>query len=213
MPWLADGPLEGSCMTLACWACRGLRANGLTWFLLCLPHQFTWGLALEGLSHLEVVSVAWDPHPQEPFEGVLWATSVLELAANLADFRAERKMRCAEGCFLFVPDSVGFCGSRVFSSWRGPDSPSSHCLSLRWFRRHVVVLGVGPQLRQPAVLRAFVCFYGGSVSLFRGGEAGARLASRGRGWRVPLLAASGGGLVAVVVTTFPHDVSKCYPLP
>ncbi|MQL89479.1 hypothetical protein Taro_022053 [Colocasia esculenta] len=46
----------------------------------------------------------------------------------------------------------------------------------------------------------------------RGVEAGARLASRACGLRVPLLAASGGGLVAVVVTTFPHDVSKCSPI-
>ncbi|MQL77546.1 hypothetical protein Taro_009949, partial [Colocasia esculenta] len=41
----------------------------------------------------EVVSVAWDPHPREPVEGVLWATSVLKLAAELADTRAEGKMR------------------------------------------------------------------------------------------------------------------------
>ncbi|MQM12816.1 hypothetical protein Taro_045735 [Colocasia esculenta] len=34
----------------------------------------------------------------------------------------------------------------VFSSRRGPDSLLSHCLSLCWFRSHVVVLGVGPQL-------------------------------------------------------------------
>ncbi|MQM09043.1 hypothetical protein Taro_041907 [Colocasia esculenta] len=32
-----------------------------------------------------------------------------------------------------------------------------------------------------------------------------RLESRGSGWCVLLLAASGGGLVAVVVTMFPHD--------
>ncbi|MQL87788.1 hypothetical protein Taro_020336 [Colocasia esculenta] len=36
-----------------------------------------------------------------------------------------------------------------------------------------------------------------------------RLASGGHGQRVPLLVASGGGLVAVVVTAFPHDISKC----
>ncbi|MQM14639.1 hypothetical protein Taro_047574, partial [Colocasia esculenta] len=86
----------------------------------------------------------------------------------------------------------------VFSSRRSPDSPLSHCLSLRWFRSHVVVLGVGPQLGQAVVLRAFVCFRGGSISPFRGGEAGARLVSGGHGRRVPLLAASGGGLVAVI---------------
>ncbi|MQL78007.1 hypothetical protein Taro_010413 [Colocasia esculenta] len=43
----------------------------------------------------------------------------------------------------------------VFSSRRGPDSPLFHCLSLRWFRSHVVVLGIGPQLGQAAVLHAF----------------------------------------------------------
>ncbi|MQM03963.1 hypothetical protein Taro_036750 [Colocasia esculenta] len=30
----------------------------------------------------EVVTVTWDPHPREPIEGVLRATSVLELAAT-----------------------------------------------------------------------------------------------------------------------------------
>ncbi|MQM18728.1 hypothetical protein Taro_051723 [Colocasia esculenta] len=40
----------------------------------------------------EVVFVAWDPHPREPVEGVLQATSMLELAADLADSRAEGKM-------------------------------------------------------------------------------------------------------------------------
>ncbi|MQM23056.1 hypothetical protein Taro_056117, partial [Colocasia esculenta] len=101
----------------------------------------------------------------------------------------------------------------VFSSRRGPDSPLSHYLSLRWFRSHTVVLGVGPQLGQAAVLRAFVCFCGGSASLFRGGEAGARLASRGRGRHVPLLDASSGGWVSVVVMKFPHDASKYDSLP
>ncbi|MQL88325.1 hypothetical protein Taro_020883 [Colocasia esculenta] len=56
-----------------------------------------------------------------------------------------------------------------------------------------------------------VCFCGGSVSPFAGAEAGARLASRAFGLRAPLLAASGGGLVAVVVTVFPHDVSNSVP--
>ncbi|MQM23795.1 hypothetical protein Taro_056865, partial [Colocasia esculenta] len=53
-----------------------------------------------------------------------------------------------------------------------------------------------PQLAQAAVLHVL----GGFVSPFVGAEAGARLASRGLERRVPLLAASGGGLVAVVVT-------------
>ncbi|MQL87639.1 hypothetical protein Taro_020187 [Colocasia esculenta] len=132
VPWLADGPLEGPCVPRACWACRELQANSSAWFLLCLLLLFARCLALEGLSHSEVVSVAWDPHPREPVEGVLWATSVPELAADLADSGAEVKTRL---------------------------------------------------------------------------EVRARLASRGSGWCV-LLAASGGGLVAVVVIVFPHDVSK-----
>ncbi|MQL82460.1 hypothetical protein Taro_014935 [Colocasia esculenta] len=71
-----------------------------------------------------------DPCPQEPIEGVLRAMSVLELAAH-------------------VWDTEGF----GVLSWRRPDSPLSHCLSLRWFRSHVVVSGVRPQLGQAAVLR------------------------------------------------------------
>ncbi|MQL95967.1 hypothetical protein Taro_028639, partial [Colocasia esculenta] len=43
-------------------------------------------------------------------------------------------------------------------------------------------------------------------------EAGARLASRGLGRHVPLLATSGGGLVAVVVTAFPHDFRSRVPV-
>ncbi|MQL93184.1 hypothetical protein Taro_025826 [Colocasia esculenta] len=39
----------------------------------------------------EVVTVTWDPRPREPVEGVLRATSVLELAATWADFGAEGK--------------------------------------------------------------------------------------------------------------------------
>ncbi|MQM09130.1 hypothetical protein Taro_041995, partial [Colocasia esculenta] len=122
-----------------------------------LPRLFAWCLALEGLSHSEVVSIAWDPHPWEPLR--------------------ERS------------------GLRACSSWQ----PTGRTLELRGKR---VVLGMGPQLGQAAMLRAFVCFCGSSVSLFHGGEAGARLASIGRGRRVPLLAASGGGLVAIVVAMF-----------
>ncbi|MQM07066.1 hypothetical protein Taro_039901 [Colocasia esculenta] len=36
--------------------------------LIVLPRMFARCLALEGLSHSEVVSIAWDPHPQEPVE-------------------------------------------------------------------------------------------------------------------------------------------------
>ncbi|MQL96445.1 hypothetical protein Taro_029119, partial [Colocasia esculenta] len=40
----------------------------------------------------KVVSVAWDPHPRVFVEGVLQGMSVLELAADLEDSKAERKM-------------------------------------------------------------------------------------------------------------------------
>ncbi|MQL99605.1 hypothetical protein Taro_032333 [Colocasia esculenta] len=60
VPWLADGPLEGLCVPLACWACRGLQASGSAWFLLCLPRLFTRCLALEGLSRLEGLRYAVD---------------------------------------------------------------------------------------------------------------------------------------------------------
>ncbi|MQL82046.1 hypothetical protein Taro_014514 [Colocasia esculenta] len=103
--------------------------GGSTWFLLCLPRLFARCLALEGLSHSEVVSIAWDPHPREHVEGVLWAMSVLELAAELADSGAEGKTR--------------------------PVSPSSHYLALRWFWNRVGRSGMGPQLVQAAVVRAF----------------------------------------------------------
>ncbi|MQM22973.1 hypothetical protein Taro_056033 [Colocasia esculenta] len=67
--------------------------RGSAWFLLCLPCLFARCLELEGLPHSEVVCVAWDPHPREPVEGVLQATSMLELEVELADSRAEGKMR------------------------------------------------------------------------------------------------------------------------
>ncbi|MQL93661.1 hypothetical protein Taro_026315 [Colocasia esculenta] len=142
-----------------------------------LPRLFARCLALEGLSRSKVVSVSWDPHPREPVEGVLRATSVLELAAHVWD---------AEGFGVL--------------SWRRPDSPLSHCLSLRWFRSHVVVSSVRPQLGQAALLRVLCVSVAALSRPCAGAEAGARLASRAL--RVPLLAASGSGLVAVVVTAF-----------
>ncbi|MQL84073.1 hypothetical protein Taro_016573 [Colocasia esculenta] len=130
------------------------------------------------------VAVSWqrcqegrDPRPREPVEGVLRATSVLELAVHVWD---------AEGFGVL--------------SWRRPDSPLSHCLSLRWFRSHVVVSGVRPQFGQAAVLRVLCVSVAALSRPCAGAEAGARLASRVCGLRVPLLAASGSGLVAIVVT-------------
>ncbi|MQL93877.1 hypothetical protein Taro_026515 [Colocasia esculenta] len=49
--------------------------------LVVLPCLFARCLALEGLSRSEVVSISWDPHPQDPVEGGIRDTSVLELAA------------------------------------------------------------------------------------------------------------------------------------
>ncbi|MQL93476.1 hypothetical protein Taro_026116 [Colocasia esculenta] len=100
------------------------------------------------------------------------------------------------------------------SSQRRPVSPSSHCLTLRWFWSHVGRSGVRPQLGQAAVVCEFLWCSVVALSHSSGeADAGARLASRERGRRVPFLASSGGGLVAVIVTTFPPDVSTCYPLP
>ena len=72
---------------------------------------------------------------------------------------------------------------------------------------------VRPQLGQAAVLRVLCVSVAALSRPCAGAEAGARLASRVCGLRVPILAGSGGGLVVVAVTVFPHDVSKCYLLP
>ncbi|MQL71101.1 hypothetical protein Taro_003425 [Colocasia esculenta] len=93
---------------------------------------------------------------------------------------------------------VGSGGSEVWDaegfgvlSWRRPDSPLSHCLSLHWFRSHVVVSGVRPQLGQDAVLHVLCVSVAALSRPCAGAEAGARLASRACGLWVPLLAASG----------------------
>ncbi|MQL89198.1 hypothetical protein Taro_021772 [Colocasia esculenta] len=103
---------EGRVSVSACLSLVGLVVcyKPVVWRgFVVLPRLFARCLALEGLSRSEVVSVSWDPHPQERVEEAL-----------------------------------------------------SHPCT--------------------------------------GSEAGARLASRACGQRVPLLAASGGGLVAVIVT-------------
>ncbi|MQL91777.1 hypothetical protein Taro_024396 [Colocasia esculenta] len=53
-------------------------------------------------------------------------------------------------------------------SWRRPDSPLSHCLSLCWFRSHVVVSGVRPQLGQATVLRVLCVLWQLCLALARG---------------------------------------------
>ncbi|MQM13041.1 hypothetical protein Taro_045963 [Colocasia esculenta] len=158
---------------------KALHCHQFGAVLVVLAPLFARCLELEGLSRSEVVSVAWDPHPREPVEGVLWATSVLELAADWADSGAEGKTRLA--------------------------SPLSHCLALRWFQSRVGRSGVRPLLGKAAVLHVLCVSMAALSHPSMGAEAGARLACRACGLRVPLLAASGGGLVAAVVTTLPHD--------
>ncbi|MQM05981.1 hypothetical protein Taro_038806 [Colocasia esculenta] len=135
--------------------------------------------ALEGLSHLEVVSVSWDPHPREPVEGVLRATSVLELAAHFLTQTRQSFVSLPLSALVPEPRS----GAR---------------------REAVAWPGCG--------VACVGCFCGGSVSPFARAEAGARLVSEGRGQRVPLLAASGDGLVAVVVTMFSSRRFQVFPV-
>ncbi|MQL93654.1 hypothetical protein Taro_026301 [Colocasia esculenta] len=131
-------------------------------------------LALEGLPRSEVVSVAWDPRPREPVEGVLRATSVLEALLS-----GSGTSRCLEFLAQTRQSFVSLSLSALV-----PEPRSG-------VRREAAAWpGCG--------VACVVCFCGGSVSPFAGAEAGARLASRACGLRVPLLAASGGGLVAVI---------------
>ncbi|MQM18981.1 hypothetical protein Taro_051980 [Colocasia esculenta] len=86
MPALADDPSGG--FQKGCRACLCLL--GLSWLQAscadfcggCLASfSFARCSALEGLSARQVVTVTWDPHPQEPVERVLRDTSVLESTA------------------------------------------------------------------------------------------------------------------------------------
>ncbi|MQL81394.1 hypothetical protein Taro_013850, partial [Colocasia esculenta] len=165
--------------------------------LVVLPRLFARCLALEGLSLSEVVSISWDPHPREPVEGGIRATSVLELAAHL---RGKRGLD--SGAESFVELSCLRLGCRgVRSAFLAHTRQSLVSLPLS-----ALVPEPRSGVRREAAaspgcgVACVVCFYGGSVSPFAGVEAGARLASKARGLRVPLLAASGSGLVAVVVT-------------
>ncbi|MQM14994.1 hypothetical protein Taro_047928 [Colocasia esculenta] len=135
-----------------------------------------------------------------------WPTTLLRLTEWTLELRGKRGLD--SGAESFVELSCLGLGRRGVwsSSWRRPDSPLSHCLTLRWFWNRVGRSGVGPQLGQAAVLRVFGVLWRFSITLPRRDES--QLASRACGLRVPLLAASGGGLVAVVVTTLPHDISK-----
>ncbi|MQL83617.1 hypothetical protein Taro_016118 [Colocasia esculenta] len=80
----------------------------------------------------EVVTVAWDPRPQEPVEGVLRATSVLELAAQQADSGAEGKTVVRTVALSRLKSSRGW--SRMPRTVRSSTqhrlaSPVSHCLT------------------------------------------------------------------------------------
>ncbi|MQM03181.1 hypothetical protein Taro_035955, partial [Colocasia esculenta] len=89
-------------------------------------------------------------------------------------------------------------GGSAVSVRCGPASPS-HCLALRWFQSHVGKSGVGPQLGRAAMV---VPHSTGEVV----GRSQQLVSARG-GLCVPLLAACGGGLVALAVTMF-HAVSE-----
>ncbi|MQL99006.1 hypothetical protein Taro_031724 [Colocasia esculenta] len=82
---------RGAMRAYAYWACLGYKPAVPVSVGVPLLFSFTRCFALEGLSRSEVVSIFWDPHPREPVERVLRATSVLELATVLADSRAEGK--------------------------------------------------------------------------------------------------------------------------
>ncbi|MQM14623.1 hypothetical protein Taro_047554 [Colocasia esculenta] len=88
------------------------------------------------------------------------------VSTHLKGSSTHSEISCGEfrRLLFWVWDAEGF----GVLSWRRPDSPLSHFLSLRWFRSHVVVPGVRPQLGQATVLRELVCFCGGSVSPFAG---------------------------------------------
>jgi len=80
----------------------------------------------------EVVTVTWDPRPREPVEGVLRATSVLELAATRRTLELRGKRWLGQWRVSHLQSSRGWSGTprTVRSSTRRrPASPSSHCLA------------------------------------------------------------------------------------
>ncbi|MQL88085.1 hypothetical protein Taro_020651 [Colocasia esculenta] len=96
--------------------------------------------ALEGLSHSEVVSVSWDPHPREPVEGVLRATNVLELAAHPCFWWFSLRCPLDSVVPFWVPvrGGTGECG---FPTWWRVQGPGWFCLwALDLVEVEVVVL-------------------------------------------------------------------------
>ncbi|MQL85790.1 hypothetical protein Taro_018315, partial [Colocasia esculenta] len=126
-----------------------------------------------------------------PVDGFVRASLLLGLSWLQASGSAW--FYCAAPPVCPVWDAEGF----GVLSWRRPDSPLSHCLSLHLFQSHIVVLCVGAQLCQAVVLYALCIFVAALSHPCAGTEARARLASRACGLRVTLLAASSGSLVSV----------------
>ncbi|MQL89101.1 hypothetical protein Taro_021683, partial [Colocasia esculenta] len=117
------------------------------------------------------------PFPGTPilgaFEGAFEATSMLELAAELVDSGAEGKARFGQQRRVVCRALLVGLGCRGWLEFFSAQISQSFY-----------------SLPCPALV----------LEPCREAEAGARLAGRGHGWRVPLLVASGSGLVAVVVT-------------
>ncbi|MQM04516.1 hypothetical protein Taro_037317 [Colocasia esculenta] len=163
--WLADNPVEGLCVLPACWACRGYKPAVRRGFVV-LPRLFVRCLAPEGLSHSEVVSISWDPHPRESVEGGLGRRGVRRA------FLAQTKQSLVSLSLSALVPKPHSGVRREAAAWPG--------------------CGVA----------CVVCFVAALSCPCAGAEVGSRLASRACGLRVPLLAASGGGLVVVIVTAF-----------
>ncbi|MQL74458.1 hypothetical protein Taro_006821 [Colocasia esculenta] len=120
-------------------------------------------LTLEGLSRSEVASISWDPHPREPLREHL----DLRACSSWQTLELRGKQGLDSGTESFVELScLGQDAEvvEVFSSRRGPDSPFSHCLALRWFQSRVGRSGVGLQLGQAAVVCAFLCCFVAALS-------------------------------------------------
>ncbi|MQM22388.1 hypothetical protein Taro_055440 [Colocasia esculenta] len=112
VPWLADDPPGGLREVCRAYLCR----------LTCLGYKLAVSFAYGGCPtsplspsawHLRACPVqrlspfSWDPHPWEPVEGILRAMSMLELAAMLADSRAEGKMVVGSGIDHVMVSGVG----------------------------------------------------------------------------------------------------------
>ncbi|MQL74342.1 hypothetical protein Taro_006699 [Colocasia esculenta] len=131
---LADGPSGGFQMGYrACLCLLGLSWLQASCAGFCggcpASFSFPWCSALERLSARQIVTVTWDPHPREPVEGVLRATSMLESTAYLASwavfsgFRSVGSLCLVQtpGCYFGNPFLGTVCGgTRVYScltSW------------------------------------------------------------------------------------------------